>query len=295
MSANDKNPQGRVDLLWLGAGSLCQSFAGLTAAQQYPQRLAVRRSSQHCPTGFQGLAADFQVPSSLSVLAGLQPRRVVVTLTPPERSDDGYRLGYVAASEHLIAALRQAPNPPEQVVFVSSTSVHSQEDGQWVDETSPAEPQGFSGQRLLQAEQLWLDTGWPVAVVRFSGIYGPGRYRLLTQLCNGQADPQAQPMYTNRIHQHDCAKVIAHLLERPEITGVLLATDNDGGTDWQVRQLLAQLLSVAWPEQPPEVATGGKRISNRALLATGFSFDYPSFREGYAGIVAEYLATRPSS
>jgi len=62
---------------------------------------------------------------------------------------------------------------------VSSTSVYGQSEGEWVDEDSIAQPDNVTGQLIRQAEQKLMDLAPGNIVVRFSGIYGPGREYLL--------------------------------------------------------------------------------------------------------------------
>ena len=66
-------------------------------------------------------------------------------------------------------------------VYASSTGVYGQTDGEWVDESSPADPHHESGRVCLEAEQLvanWARTNDQSAtaiILRFAGLYGPGR------------------------------------------------------------------------------------------------------------------------
>src|SRR5690606_11407734 len=132
---------------------------------------------------------------------------VILTLTPAEHSAESYERAYVETLRSLIPVWQE--RPPGLVLFVSSTSVYHQESGEWVDETSPTCPDHFSGKTLLKAESLLLETDLPVCIVRFGGIYGPGRDLLLRQVRAGNG---GSPHFTNRIHVQDCAGVLAHLL-----------------------------------------------------------------------------------
>ncbi len=286
---------GERKLLWLGCGSLAAEFASLPERQAYTQALGVRRRPERIAAGFEALAADFNQPGSLApILAGGRCSHIVVSLTPGERSDAGYQRGYVAASATIIAELQAAGVAPERVVFVSSTSVYGQSDGEWVDESSVAEPDGFAGQRLLEAEALWRQSGLPVVCVRFSGIYGPGRNRLLQQVLQGQGGVKAPPVYTNRIHQHDCARVIAHLLASHEVPELLIGTDSCPAPQWEVKSWLAEALGQRLAKLPPLLASAGpsasKRLSNKRLLAMGIELQYPSYREGYPAIIDAFIA-----
>ncbi|MRT94982.1 NAD-dependent epimerase/dehydratase family protein, partial [Ancylomarina sp. 16SWW S1-10-2] len=110
---------------------------------------------------------------------------VVMTFTPAEMSDQGYQTGYVDTVTTVINALKQQSHQPRLLLFVSSSSVYGQKDASWVNEESPTEPSHYSGKRLLEAEALLSNSGYPYCCVRFSGIYGPGRRRLIEQVIAG--------------------------------------------------------------------------------------------------------------
>src|SRR5690606_24982960 len=103
-------------------------------------------------------------------------------------------------------------SPVRRVLFASSTAVYGQDDGSWVDETSPTEPRRFTGRCLLEAEALLAGSGLGFSNVRFAGIYGPGRGRLLSQVLDGSAVFGSEPHITNRIHRDDCAGFLQHLI-----------------------------------------------------------------------------------
>jgi hypothetical protein len=100
-----------------------------------------------------------------------------------------------------------------RLLFVSSSSVFAQKDGEWIDETASTEPEGYSGKVMLEAEQLALHSGIPASVVRLTGIYGPGREWLLSQVRQGYRVAEEPPLYGNRIHAEDAASLLAFLLQ----------------------------------------------------------------------------------
>jgi len=216
-------------------------------------------------------------------------------------SDEAYRSAYPGGLGNLLAALREVRAPVARVVFTSSTAVYGQEDGSWVDETSPTEPRGFSGLRVLEAERLLLASGLPAAVLRLGGIYGPGRTRLVDEVRSGRAVCAAdRTVYTNRIHRDDAAGAIRHLLHAPGAIrdllhapgadGIWLGVDREPAERCAVLDWLADRLGVARPRRVPadEAARergGSKRCSSAKLVASGYVFRYPTFREGYAALL----------
>jgi len=213
---------------------------------------------------------------------------IVMSMTPSERSDAGYQRAYVQTCQKLVDGLGAQSFKPRLLIFVSSTAVYGQMDGSWVDENSPTEPEGFSGKRLLEAETVIQNSGFTNTIVRFSGIYGPSRNRLIEQVRQRMAS--ASPHFTNRIHADDCARSLAHLIELnrngEKLQPVYLATDSAPVPMLEVVTWLAEQMGVA--EFLSETATnerGNKRCSNQRLLASGFVFHYPSFKDGYAELI----------
>ena len=97
-----------------------------------------------------------------------------------------------------------------------------------MDETSETSPREFSGRRLLEGEQLFLQSPFPATIVRMAGIYGPGRTRLIDQVRRGEAICQTgEPRYTNRIHRDDCAGVLRHLMSLSSPDAMYLGTDHE--------------------------------------------------------------------
>lgn len=288
MKPNRTRANGRDKCLLVGFGDIGRRLARCLSPAHY-QFTAISRSDKACP-GYIELSQcdatnEAQVVSLLKECFDV----VVITLTPDEFNDEAYRRTYVRGMEVLVAALREASRPPKRVLFVSSTSVYGQRDGGWVDEASPTEPTGYAGQRLLEAESLLLDSGLPGCVVRFSGIYGPGRERLIGQVQAGEGCAREPVVYTNRIHAEDCAGVLAHLIryEGP-LAPVYLATDCEPVPLWEVKRWLAAEMGL--PEEHLREASvnarrGSKRCSNRLLLETGYRFLYPTFREGYRAVL----------
>ncbi|MYH90732.1 MAG: sugar nucleotide-binding protein, partial [Gammaproteobacteria bacterium] len=89
-------------------------------------------------------------------------------------------------------------------LFLSATSVYAQNRGEWLDEESPTSPGTYNGMSLLSAEEAVLGWSPNPLVVRFAGIYGPDRMRLVRQLEKPLTIQRTPAAYTNRVHQEDC-------------------------------------------------------------------------------------------
>ena len=215
---------------------------------------------------------------------------IVISMTPSERSDAGYRRAYVQPCQNLVDALKAQSLKPRLLIFVSSSAVYGQVDGSWVDESSLTEPDSFSGRRLLEAEAIIQNSGFSNTILRFSGIYGPNRNRLIEQVRQKKAS--ASSHITNRIHADDCAGSLAHLIELSrnglDVLPIYLATDSAPVAMIEVVTWLAQQMDITdFLSDEATNERGNKRCSNQRLLDSGYVFRYPTFKEGYAAVLAE--------
>jgi nucleoside-diphosphate-sugar epimerase len=278
-----------LSVLILGCGDLGQRLAARLPADQY-RVVGVRRSPAVDTPSITYRQCDLSQPDALRPLLTEPVGVIVITMTPDERSDAGYRRAYVDTCRHLVANLKTLHQTPRLLVFVSSTGVYGQQDGSWVDETSPTEPDSFSGQRLLEAEAIIRESDFPHCIVRFSGIYGPGRTRLIEQVRQGRAVLSAA--FTNRIHADDCAGVLAHLIDKArrglEQDSLYLATDSTPAPMAEVVNWLAMQLKVDRAVFAPDridSERGNKRCANQRLLESGYRLRYPGYQQGYAALL----------
>jgi len=283
MAITQNDPQ---KLLILGCGDIGQRLAQQLAPRGY-RIVGVRRSPQADLPHLQYQIADVTRAGAIDHILAQHLDVIVISMTPDERSDAGYALAYVHTCRQLLVTLERTRQQPRLLVFVSSTGVYTQQDGSWVDESSPTEPTHFSGRRLLEAEQLISQSGFPHCIVRPSGIYGPGRYRLIEQVRQQQASPSQH--FTNRIHAEDVAGAISHLVEYSHhhpIATLYLASDMAPAPMADVVHWLAGQMGI---RDPFSVNTshgqGNKRINNQRLLNSGFKFRYPDYRQGYAELL----------
>jgi nucleoside-diphosphate-sugar epimerase len=176
--------------------------------------------------------------------------------------------------------------------MVSSTGVYGQSRGEWVDEDSAAEPANITSRLIRQAEQKLLALNPANIVVRFSGIYGPGRESLLRLAMQAPAIQQTPPYFTNRIHQQDCIEVLSFLLEQrlagKALAQCYLASDDDPAPMWEVMTWLADRLHYPPPVVKAVDGDAGmnKRCRNARLKALGYQFHYPSYKDGYLELIS---------
>lgn len=207
-------------------------------------------------------------------------------VTPDGRNEANYRAIYEIGLQRLLAKLPRCP-----WIFVSSTGVYAQSQGEWVDEDSPAEPETVTNRLIRQAEKRLVESNPDNIIVRFSGIYGPGRESLLRMAAQSPTIQKEPPYFTNRIHQLDCVGVLDFLLEQRlkgrKLENCYLASDDDPAPLWDVISWLAERMHCAPPvaKAVDQDAAMNKRCSNRRLKELGYQFRYPDYKKGYAELI----------
>jgi nucleoside-diphosphate-sugar epimerase len=271
-------------LLIAGCGYVGRAL-GIQLAQKGAEVWGIRRSPGiDSEGGIRPITADLTDPATLRDLP-VDLDAVVYAASAGGSTPEAYEAAYLRGLQNLLDAVAAS-----RLIFVSSTAVYGDRQGVWTNEESPTEPDHFSGRILLEAEKIALGGPVPAVVLRLGGIYGPGRERLIREVAEGRATRPAEPLFTNRIHREDAAGAIAHLLalERPE--PVYLGADSEPADLGAVYAWIAAQLGL--PEPPTSSATGdgrlsrgSKRCSNARLLASGYAFLYPTFREGYGELI----------
>jgi len=291
-------------VLWLGYGDIAARTCERLAQDVSCIGVCRNPGTKNTVAGVTLVAADAGNEHALSLLIeDNNPDIIIVSLTPAakrpnedvktstaQQEQDRYHRGYVVPCRHLQHRLGQ-DKTPRRVIYISSTGVYGQRDGEWVDETSVAQPSSPSGQALLQAEQVIASANARVTRLRCSGIYGPGRDFLIRQLMTGNAT--ATPAWTNRIHVEDVAGFIHHLVlsERSgnELQPLYLLNDNlpvlqKDVYDWLAEQLQLNKADISTSDEVGP--RGSKRCRNALLKQSGYSLSYPTFKDGYS----EHLA-----
>src|SRR5690606_32779806 len=172
------------------------------------------------------IQADLLNVASLSSLP--TPLDYVFYLASCDSSElTAYRRAYVDGLQNLLDALERVRANVIRLFFSSSTGVYGQKEGEWVDESSIAAPDYPEGEILLEGERLVITGPVSGTVVRFGGIYGPERNRLLEQVTAGEAVCSYEARYTNHIHVDDCAGILRHLMTMEDPEPVYLAVDRE--------------------------------------------------------------------
>ena len=229
------------------------------------------------------------------VTAALMDAAAVLVSVPPTDKGDPVLL-------HFSSTIVGAPQL-QSIVYLSTVGVYGDHTGAWVDEATPAAPISKRSGARRAAEQEWqaLGTraGKPVAMLRLSGIYGPGQ-NVLLQVARGSAKRIDKPgQVFNRIHVEDIAQAIDAAFAR-RADGIFNVIDDEPTPQGVPIAFAADLLGVAPPREIPfaQAATPmspmarsfyaeSKRVRNDKLKRElGVKLRYPSYREGLRALFA---------
>lgn len=284
-------PVSPLNILLAGCGYLGTALALALSADGHAV-WGLRRAARTLPAPIQPWEADLTQPETLQSLPAAFDV-VFYTAGSSGPSEEAYRLAYVEGLRNLLEALSRQRQRPRQVFFTSSTGVYAQRRGEWVDEASPAEPVRPTGQRLLEAERLLLDSPFTATVVRLAGIYGPGRTRLIDSVRQGTAVyTDTAPVYMNLIHRDDCVGMLRYLMRLRWPDRLYIGVDHQPTERGALLRWLAGQLGAPAPRlaTEPEVSAmrrpSNKRCRNTRLLQAGYTFRYPTYQAGYAAILA---------
>jgi hypothetical protein len=233
--------------------------------------------------------------ASPQVGAALMDATALLVSVPPRKSGD-------PALAQFADTIAGAPNL-QTIVYLSTVGVYGDHGGAWVDEATPAKPISERSRERLAAEQAWAElgarAGKPVAILRLSGIYGPGQNALM-QVARGSAKRIDKPgQVFNRIHVADIAQAIEAAFMR-RANGVFNVTDNEPTPQGVPIAFAADLLGIA---PPPEIAFAqaakgmspmalsfygeSKRVKNARLKGElGVRLRYPNYRDGLRALFA---------
>ncbi|WJH41989.1 SDR family oxidoreductase [Aliirhizobium terrae] len=185
--------------------------------------------------------------------------------------------------------------------YLSTVGVYGDHGGGWVTEETPGSPILGRSIERVDTEEAWAEqgraAGVPVAALRLSGIYGPGR-NAFVNLDRGTARRIIKrDQVFNRIRVEDIGAATLFLAQR-QLAGIYNVTDDEPCPPQDVIVEAARLMGV---EPPPELDFdtaemtlmarsfygANKRVSNEKMRALGFAFAFPNYRKSLAQMWAD--------
>lgn len=203
-----------------------------------------------------------------------------VLLSVGATSANGYEETYLHTAQTLVSALKLAPTV-RQLIYTGSYSVYGDQDGVWVDESSPVAPATANSQILAQTEQVLLSASSPnlnVCILRLGGIYGPGRelVRIFGRVA-GTTRPGNGSDVTNWVHLDDIVGAI-EFARQHRLQGIYNLVNDAYLTSFELLdQVFEQhdLPKVIWDDSSKSVRPYNARVSNQKIKDAGYQFIYP--------------------
>ena len=244
-------------------------------------------------SGLHAIVADIMEPQSIR---NLPPAKTVL-----------YAVGYDRRGSHsrhevtingLMHVLNALPETVERFLYISSTGVYGQANGETVDEKSPCLPQREGGRICLAAERRLAThaMGQRSVILRMAGIYGPGRIPYLDLLRRGEPLAVATEGHLNLIHVEDAVQAVMAAERQIQTPAVVCVSDGVPVLRGQYYLEIARQMGISPPSFVPPTAdhptgqraTSDKRICNERLKSElEVSLLFPSFRQGIADAIDE--------
>jgi len=201
----------------------------------------------------------------------LTPIGTIVINVPPKLRGTQQE-NYVQKMQWLHRAIKKSST--RKLIFVSSTSVYGDVDGEVTEQTIP-NPTTASGEQLLAAENMFRnDSDLQTTIVRFGGLIGPHRnpVNMLVRrknLMNGGAP-------INLIHLDDCIAILKTIIVEGywgELFNAVYPHHPPKATYYTEE---AKRLGLLLPDYRPHTQQSGKIIVSQQLTAVkNFQFLRP--------------------
>ncbi len=133
---------------------------------------------------------------------------VLIINVPPKLRGEN-KENYVKKMQLLLEAVKAAKT--KKIIFVSSTSVFGNIEGEVTEESIP-QPSAESGKQLLASENLFKNTPkLQTTIIRFGGLIGPDRHPVT--MLSGRKGLKNGNHPVNLIHLDDCISILSLVIK----------------------------------------------------------------------------------
>jgi nucleoside-diphosphate-sugar epimerase len=281
-----------MDKLIIGCGYLGRRVAARWLAQGHTVHGMTRdKAAELRALGIRPIVGDVRELLDFAELP--QAETVLYSVAPGRQNGQTPDEVWIEGLAHLTTFTSQWLVRP-RLLFISSTSVYGQTGGEEVHEDSPTYSDEPAGRVLIKAEELLREVWWPDSVIlRFAGIYGPGRLLRSMTIQAGEpivADPEK---WLNLIHVEDGAAAILAAESKGRSGAIYNICDGHPVRRRDFYTRMAEVLGAPpprfvppSPDALPPHETANRRIKNRRMLEElKVELRYPNYDVGLSDSV----------
>ena len=189
------------------------------------------------------------------------------------------------------------------VVYISSTGVYGDHNGNFVDETSSIKGKNISDKSRINSEKHWKkfcqNNQIKLNIVRLGSIYGPSR-------CNSFKGKRKEIIikknhYFSRIHIYDISRIITKILLEGYSNEIWNVVDNKPSSREDYLKEIIKLkktknfktidfvkIKESMEKKTKKYWTNNKRVDNSKIrFKLNFTFLFPSYKEGLKSLLWE--------
>ncbi len=269
-----------------------QAKPKIFALSSSPERFADLRRQGITPIG-----GDLDHPETLWRISRLAS--MVIHLAPPQNEGEND-----LRTRNLIQILSQGAGTVRRFVYVSTTGVYGNRNGDHVDEASIPLATSQRAKRRIDAEAVlryWAaHQGVSLSILRVPGIYGPNRLPIERLQAKTPALINQEDAYSNHIHSDDLARLICAALYLGKPQRIINACD---GSEQKMGDYFDEVATALNLSKPPRLSrdevksqvspmlwsfmSESRRVRNQRLSELKRKLLYPT--------VADYLETLKAS
>lgn len=162
------------------------------------------------------------------------------------------------------------------IIFTSSTSVYPEFGGLTTEQDAkPGEATRESGEALLKAEKLIIDSGIDYTILRLGGLYGYDRHPV--KYLSGKKDLDGALKPVNLVHQLDCVNLITEVIEQKKRNEVYNIVSDGHPPRKEFYQCAAKHFNLPQPTFKEDTNKDYKIVSNEKIKSDLFyEFFYPN-------------------
>ncbi|VAX06981.1 Nucleoside-diphosphate-sugar epimerases [hydrothermal vent metagenome] len=276
----------------IGFGDIGQRVAKLELARGHQVSTILRNKARIDAVNNSGIDvtyADLDLPDTLHRQLPQQTRVFYFAPPPATGTADSCMENWLNSIKNIT---------PAKIIYISTTGIYGDCQGQWVDEQHPPNPTTDRAKRRLSAENQLAKWGQirtvPIIRLRVPGIYHPSTLPIIS-LQRGRPILRSEDApYSNRIHADDLAQICLAAADHGVAGNVYNVADNDTSSmsNYFIKIAYAfglpKPLEISWEEAKLELSPTmisylqeSRRISNRKMISQlGVKLLYPTLDDG---------------